>query len=391
MTYEITKSKFTNYAKRQIYNRAKGYCELCGKKVSDGQIAHIISVTPDGPRSYTKIFEHSELFHLPTLNLIFNNSPRNGLYLCYECHRKIDTKQNEHIYTVELLTKMRILPVEYSFVDLFRDKINHQTNFFYNSTLLNNNISKADYFQYENMKQFKKLMLNLYHNCGSIVDFCCLKKNIFIKLDKILKESCLDIILIKEYTSHFMKKFTFLINNYIQNILIYKKKVKSKKLHKYINYIITIIHSLCFYISKLSSYNFFEIQSIVLDCFNLICEIGKIRYYKTSKNFIILYKNICYILALATKQNSKFIINKFKKVINTLRGTCIKKIANYFLLIGQYLQLYFDPFLIEEKLLNDSFIIKKLGDYKYILICGIFKTCDNHNLMESLNFYILNE
>lgn len=73
-----------------------GVCALCSKNIgADGEAAHIVAETPDGPRGKSP------------LTLLERNSPDNLIYLCVSCHReKIDKYPDK--YPVEDLQCIKL-------------------------------------------------------------------------------------------------------------------------------------------------------------------------------------------------------------------------------------------------------------------------------------------
>lgn len=96
-----------------------GICALCTKDIgADGEAAHIVAETPDGPRGESP------------LTLEERNSPDNIIYLCVSCHReKIDKYPDE--YPVENLQniKLRHKKICKTFV---RGQVNYFNSLFYN-------------------------------------------------------------------------------------------------------------------------------------------------------------------------------------------------------------------------------------------------------------------
>ncbi len=81
-------------------------CAICDDFIGEnGQCAHIISVSKKkkGPRHYTTIYK--TLDHL-SAKIVFDNN-RNMLYLCYSCHKTIDT--NSENYPIDTLNIYRSL------------------------------------------------------------------------------------------------------------------------------------------------------------------------------------------------------------------------------------------------------------------------------------------
>jgi hypothetical protein len=84
----------------------KSLCALCDKFIckSLGQGGHIVSLSPKGPRSYKNYEQYNHLEDFHAKKIFDHNS--NGLWLCYECHRKIDVIEPEK-YPMELLYVLR--------------------------------------------------------------------------------------------------------------------------------------------------------------------------------------------------------------------------------------------------------------------------------------------
>ncbi len=95
-------SKQTKIELKQIFNSV---CVLCSKYDDNGEYAHIISLSEKrkGPRHYTKIFGKIEKI---SAEIIFNHVSY-GLYLCHNCHHKIDNSPLD--YPVDMLTFKRSL------------------------------------------------------------------------------------------------------------------------------------------------------------------------------------------------------------------------------------------------------------------------------------------
>ncbi|MDN3678828.1 HNH endonuclease signature motif containing protein [Vibrio tapetis subsp. quintayensis] len=82
-----------------ILAESLGVCALCNKNIgADGEAAHIVAETPDGPRGKSN------------LTLIERNSPDNLIYLCVSCHRE----------------KIDKYPDQYPVADLHHIKLRHQ-------------------------------------------------------------------------------------------------------------------------------------------------------------------------------------------------------------------------------------------------------------------------
>lgn len=103
---KTTKSCFNVKQKKEIKSLFGYACAICYKFIEDsGQCAHIISASQkkQGPRHYSKIY--GDIDHISALKVV--DHINNGLYLCYECHKDIDTNVSK--YTVGKLQTCRTL------------------------------------------------------------------------------------------------------------------------------------------------------------------------------------------------------------------------------------------------------------------------------------------
>lgn len=96
------------FKNKEITNRLRKrslfHCELCDIIDINGECAHIISIADNGPRSYTMFDEYKHKSNKELLQLLDNEN--NGLYLCRNCHGKIDNKNNSE-FTVEFLHEIQ--------------------------------------------------------------------------------------------------------------------------------------------------------------------------------------------------------------------------------------------------------------------------------------------
>lgn len=93
--------EFTAFTKRTERDAAKNKCRLCGRIPGGdhGQYAHIISCSNNRKRFGTD----DTLIN----NLIYIRSWENCLYLCYECHKEVDSNDGLEKYTVDHLKSLK--------------------------------------------------------------------------------------------------------------------------------------------------------------------------------------------------------------------------------------------------------------------------------------------
>lgn len=98
------------------------------RQYNSSYIAHIIADEPKGPRGDAVLSEQ------------LNDDISNLMLLCPDCHRRIDSKDNLDIYTVELLRRMKRVHEEriQLVASLYQDKISHVIS--YCPPIGNNNI-----------------------------------------------------------------------------------------------------------------------------------------------------------------------------------------------------------------------------------------------------------
>ena len=132
------------------------------KTISIGEAAHINAVSRNGPR------------YDPSLPDEYISSQENGLWLCRECHKKIDNK-NDRRYTVELLKswkEQRETTAERN-LGIPRPTI-EPSNYSYNEIVDNENIKSNDdsIILTNNYKQItKELLSNLNGVDGELANY----------------------------------------------------------------------------------------------------------------------------------------------------------------------------------------------------------------------------
>ncbi|MDE5620916.1 MAG: hypothetical protein K2I80_10475 [Ruminococcus sp.] len=84
--------EFSIKIKKEVRMNVGGICCWCKKYTHCGVIAHIYPAAKNGPRS-----KEMELFYW--INEDYITSDKNAIWLCLECHNKIDKKENEFKYT----------------------------------------------------------------------------------------------------------------------------------------------------------------------------------------------------------------------------------------------------------------------------------------------------
>jgi hypothetical protein len=110
LRHKEKKSGFSEKHVKQLVSDFKSMCAMCEKPTekSFGQGAHIISLCKKGPRSYKTYEQYSDLDDLTAEKIFGHNT--NGLWLCYDCHRKIDKVELVN-YSAEKLYCLRAFKI----------------------------------------------------------------------------------------------------------------------------------------------------------------------------------------------------------------------------------------------------------------------------------------
>lgn len=94
-----TNREFSDYVKRTERDAARDRCRICGRRTRNGQYAHIISCSNNLKRNGT-----DDVANVTDERI---KSWENCLFLCYECHRDVDSTIGLEKYTVSHLMGLK--------------------------------------------------------------------------------------------------------------------------------------------------------------------------------------------------------------------------------------------------------------------------------------------
>jgi hypothetical protein len=160
---------------------ARFHCCNCGIFAHDGEGAHIISPSDEGPRSYKQYDEYKKMNKKYIRKNI--NIEKNGLWLCRTCHKEIDKKINLKHYSVEKLRNLKKSHEDKCAEDYL--KITEINDTF--TKKFDKLLDSFDKYKIENSEVNRnsiKYYLTLFHECDSYID----KLQWLLKSEKILEE-----------------------------------------------------------------------------------------------------------------------------------------------------------------------------------------------------------
>lgn len=236
------KSQFSDNARKLIKEEFYNNCFLCKKYTIEGQCAHIVSMALTGPRSYMNYNQYSHLS--PEVAKKIFDHWSNGLWACYECHKKIDKNPEEHTLEYLLSLKYGI----YSQYSTYDDT--HKNSYDVYKNIINNVIENIKINKDITEIDIKKIN-SFFNDNRYLVDMCDLANNFINEiyntsyiyrhlsktnlLNDIIYEFCLALgsnkILLNKYENAVWELIELVGN--ISSIHINKKNIDQNDLNNY--------------------------------------------------------------------------------------------------------------------------------------------------------------
>jgi hypothetical protein len=339
-------TKFSKKVRDCIKKNFNNICAMCHMYAETGQAAHIISASETGPRSFASEYGSNDT---NIIDIICNN-PKNGLWLCYSCHQKIDNKPE--FYSVDNLQFLRHLGLNN--YDDVQNKINSIDNA--NKMLLDKITTET--FD-ENFYKYFKVIINSDNHVSNFEWFRHVKS-----------------IVIDEIMDSYIAIDSFAFNDFIQHW--YFAIVKNNKLIQMINYdetIMTVAYYLCDQIKR---------------------KLWKTKQLSEINEIVKETKNFMYFFPISDERNSN-------EIIDLIRHTILKhsrhlynsdyynysnnelfKYCRYYINIGVIAQNVRNFHDIEDEFIKNGY------DMKYIcvganILCN--KNQEDINIDEKMKLY----